>query len=636
MVIEDVISFLKKAPPFQFLDEKTLEDVARKVSIEYYPKGTVIIQQEGPPSEHLKIIKKGGVKVFMETEDKEEVLIDYRGESDNFGILSLISGDKARFSVVAIDDTVCYLIDKDTVFKLLDSSPAFNEYFLKFRFAKYIDSVHKELRDKGSFYGGSDRILFATRVGEIASKEVVTIAEEATILKAAQAMATSKISSIIVIDQKKSLVGIVTDRDLREKVVAKGRDLNEPVKNIMSFPLITVDAHEYCFEAVLKMIKHNIHHIIVLNKGNLDGIVTNHDLMLLQGTSPLAFSKDIENQQTIEGLSMISGKINKVIGLLLKEGAKASNITKIITELNDRLVKKALAITEKKLGSPPLNYCWIAYGSEGRKEQTFKTDQDNAIIYEDPKTEEESKRAEEYFSNFALEMRDNLVKCGFPFCPADFMASNPKWCQPFKVWKHYFFEWINNPTPQAILMSLIFFDFRPIFGDLTLAEKLRAYLNSLIKNQRLFLATMASVILQNRPPLGFFGNFVVEKSGEHRNELNMKTHGVVPVVDIARILALEMQLNETSTLDRLAELEGKHSIAIEYGEDLKDAYEFLMLLRLHHQYDRMKMNLEIDNFINPDKLSSLEKNTLRETFSLISKIQNFIGEYYMVRTLVRF
>ena len=268
-------------------------------------------------------------------------------------------------------------------------------------------------------------------------------------------------------------MGIVTDRDLREKVVARGRSVDDPVRDIMSLPLVRVDVKDYCFEAVLKMIKHNIHHILVIKEGQLKGVLTNHDLMLLQGTSPLSFAKDLESQESIEGLVPVSVKINRVVGLLLKEGARASNITRIITELNDRLVRKVLEIAEKKFGRPPVPFCWISFGSEGRKEQTFKTDQDNAIIYADPATPEQEERAKAYFAEFALFVRDSLVKCGFPLCPADYMASNPRWCQPLKAWKNYFSSWITHPTPEAILRSLIFFDFRPLYCGEELAEELR-------------------------------------------------------------------------------------------------------------------------------------------------------------------
>ena len=622
MILEDVINFLKNIPPFQFLEEKTLKDIAKNISMEFYPKDTIILRQDGPPSEYLQIIKKGGVKVYIKT-DGDEVVIDYRGEGDTFGFLSLVGRDRARANVKTIDDTICYLIDKETVLKLLDSSPVFTEYFLKSHLTKYIDRTYKEMHSKSLFYGGSDRLLFTTQIGDIATKDVITVEQGATIQDAARIMAKNKVSSLIIIDNNSIPVGIVTDRDLREKVVAKGRDVNEPISNIMSLPLIRVDARDYCFEAVLKMIRHNIHHLLVVKDGELKGVITNHDLMLLQGSSPLSFSKDIENQQTIEGLIPVAKKINMIVGLLLREGAKASNITKIISEINDRLVRKILEIAEKKYGKSPTPFCWIVFGSEGRKEQTFKTDQDNAIIYA-----EDSDEARRYFAEFTPFVRDSLIKCGFPLCPADYMASNPKWCQPLKIWKNYFYKWISTPTPEAILRSLIFFDFRPLFGDFSLAEELRDYLTNILKGQNIFLAHMAGVITKNRPPLGFLRTFVVEKSGEHKDELNLKIRGIGPLVDIVRLFSLESGISETSTIERIRLLKDVHPIVRNSGDELEYAFEFITLLRIHHQIEQIEKNEIPDNFINPSKLSVLERKSLKESFQIISKMQDLIIDQY--------
>lgn len=622
MILEDVIVFLKGAPPFQFLDEQTLKGVARNISMEFYPKDAIILEQDGPPSEYLHIIKKGEVKVYIKT-NGDEVIIDYRGEGDTFGFLSLIGKDRARANVKAIEDTICYLVGKETVLRLLDSNPVFTEYFLKSHLTKYIDRTYKEMHSKSLFYGGSDRLLFTTKIGDIATKEVITVEQGATIQDAARIMAKNKVSSLIIIDSNSLPVGIVTDRDLREKVVAKGRDVNEPISNIMSLPLIRVDAKDYCFEAVLKMIRHNIHHLLVVKDGDLKGVITNHDLMLLQGSSPLSFSKDIENQQTIEGLVPVAKKINMIVRLLLREGAKASNITKIITELNDRLVRKILEIAEKKYGKSPTPFCWIVFGSEGRKEQTFKTDQDNAIIYA-----EDSDEARKYFADFATFVRDSLIKCGFPLCPADYMASNPKWCQPLNIWKGYFHKWISTPTPDAILMSLIFFDFRPLFGDFSLAEKLRDYLMKALKGQKIFLAQMAGVITKNRPPLGFLRTFIVDKSGEHKDELNLKLRGIGPLVDIVRLFSLESGISETSTVERIRLLKDVHPIVRDLGDELEYAFEFITLLRIHHQIEQIENNELPDNFINPRKLSNLERKSLKESFQIISKLQDIIIDQY--------
>ncbi|MDA8104838.1 MAG: DUF294 nucleotidyltransferase-like domain-containing protein, partial [Nitrospiraceae bacterium] len=468
LITEDVIEFLKNVPPFQFLEEKTLQGIAGGLSMEFYPKGSMILHQDGPPSEYLRIIKKGGVKVFIKADKGEEVLIDYRSEGDSFGLLSLVGGDKSRANVVAVDDTICYLLNKAAILKLVDSVPAFTEFFLKSFLNKFIDKTYEEMHNKSLLFGGGEKLLFTTPVGEIAARNVMTAPQTISIRKAAEIMSERRYSSLVIVDEQGVPAGIVTDRDLRDKVVSKGRTGNEKVSDIMSVSLIKTEARDYCFEALLKMIRYNIHHLLVVDQGKLMGIVTNHDLMMLQGTSPISLVREIESQQTIDGLVPAARKTNEIVGLLLKEGARASNITRIISEINDRLVKKIIEIAEKEFGSPPLPYCWMVFGSEGRKEQTFRTDQDNAIVYEDPLTEKEDAEARTYFSVFSAFIRDSLIKCGFPRCPANYMASNPEWCQPVKIWKKYFSSWVYTPTPDAVMKSLIFFDFRPLYGDFRL------------------------------------------------------------------------------------------------------------------------------------------------------------------------
>ena len=628
VIQEEIIEFLGKVPPFQFLEEAALKSISQNVSMDYYPKGMVIMKQNEPASAYLRIIKKGGVKVFITSEDGDEVVIDYRGEGDTFGFLSLIGKDKVRANIVAVDDTICYLLDKESAQEIMNSNPAFTEYFLKSHLTKYIDRTYSEMHNKSMMYGGSDRILFTSQVGDIAIRDVVFVREDTTIQEAARVMCQNKVSSLVIYDENDFPRGVVTDRDLREKVVAKNRSVADPVSNIMSLPLIRVDATDYCFEAVLKMIKYNIHHVLVVRDGLLKGVITNHDLMLLQGTSPLSFAKDIENQHTLDGLEPLATKLNKIIGLLLKEGAKASNITKIISELNDRLVKKVLEIAEKKFGAPPVSYCWIAYGSEGRKEQTFKTDQDNAIIYADPKTPEQEEAAKKYFAEFTVYVRDGLIKSGFPPCEANYMASNPQWCQPISIWKKYFLGWIQHPNPEALLRSVIFFDFRGLYGNLSLAGELREYLIRNLKDQNIFLARIASLILRNRPPLGFFKSFTVNKEGEHKDQLNLKLSGIGPLVDLIRLFALESGIHETSSMERLHAMKESHPIAIELGDEIEQAFEFINLLRIHHQLDQMERKVPLDNFINPTGLSNLEKKSLKESFQLILRIQDGIAEIY--------
>lgn len=629
MVTTNALNLLRKTPPFSFLDDAVLNKIAREMLLEFHPKGQAICRQDGPAADHLHIVQGGAVKVFVRTNEGEEVLVDYRTSGDFFGLLSFACGDVSRDTIIAVEDTTCYLISKETVLELMRTNAEFAEYCFRSRLKRLQHMTYQEVRDRTLLYGGGDKLLFTNILADLATKNVVTASEDATIREAAEIMASNRISSLVLLDRQGFPSGMITDRDLRNKVVSKGRDSGGKVADIMSATLIKAEAGDYCFEALLKMIRYNIHHLLVVDKGDLRGVITNHDLMMLQGSSPLATAREIEIQDTIDGLVPVSRKINTLITLLIREGAKASHLTRILTEINDRLVKKILGIVESRMGPPPVSYCWIVFGSEGRKEQTFRTDQDNAIIYED--TDGTSGEAQTYFAEFAARMRDALERCGFPPCNANYMASNPEWRQPFSVWRNYFSRWIQQPTPEAVLRSLILFDFRPVGGDALLAERLRAFLSHAIKESNPFLAHMALVVLSNRPPLGFFGNIATARRGSERGTFNIKMRGLCPIIDLARLAALEAGVYQTSTLARFAEITDRPGTAGSAVHELPQAFEFLMSLRLGHQFRQIEEGKTPDNLIDPRSLGALDRRQLKEAFRLIIFVQEAAQQKYRSR-----
>lgn len=620
---EEARELLQRTAPFDGLDGDLLRDVASGAALASYQAGQVIIRQGGPAAEHLSVIKSGKVRVFLTTNEKEEVLLDQRTAGGSFGMLSLLRGDRAVSTVMAVEDTACYRIGKETVLRVMARHAGFSEFYLRFYLTRLVDMMHRRVQDRGLPYGGGDKILFTHRLDELVARDIVRAKATVSIREAAQLMSRHRVSSLVLEDDAGFPAGIVTDRDLRARVVAEGRDGGEPVSGIMSVTLIKSEAKDFCFEALLKMVRFNIHHLLVASGGGLRGIITNHDFMMLQSTYPLSVARDMESQRSVEGLVLAQRAIDRLISVLVREGARASTITRIITEVNDRLVRRLLEIIEARLGTPPVQYCWIAFGSEGRKEQTFRTDQDNAIIYADT-APEKAEEAGRYFSDLAGAMRDALGACGFPACPAEYMASNPLWRKPLSAWKDAFRNWIHTPTPEAVLRSLIFFDFRPVHGDVLLAENLRASLGHALKGRELFLAHMAAIALQNRPPLGPFGRLRLEKRGPHRDTLNIKFHGLAPIVDAVRLAALEARLSSTSTLDRLRELQGTGSVLAPHAHALEQAFEFLMGLRLQHQYRLRQGGGEPDNHIAPALLGALEVSTLRGSFRLIRNAQSSV------------
>lgn len=322
MIPEDALILLKKTSPFSSLDNAVLQEIAGELLVEFYPEGHVILHQNGPVAEHLGIIRNGAVKVFVRTNEGEEVLLDYRTGGDFFGLLSLVCGDISRETIVANDDTSCYLIKKETVLGLLKTNAEFCESCLRLLIKRLVDMTYREIRDRTLLYGGGDKLLFTNILNDLSTKKVITASEDTTIEEAAAIMSEHKISSLVLLDSHGLPSGMVTDRDLRNKVVAKGRDITGRVADIMSVALIKSEARDYCFEALLKMIRYDIHHLLVVSKGELKGIMTSHDLMMLQGTSPLSVAREIENQNTIDGLVPVSRKVNKIINILIREGAR--------------------------------------------------------------------------------------------------------------------------------------------------------------------------------------------------------------------------------------------------------------------------------------------------------------------------
>jgi CBS domain-containing protein len=627
MTKDDAVTFLRQTPPFNFVEEPVLNGIVQDLSPVFYPKGQVILRQNGPAAEHLILIKHGSVRVYVRTNEDEQVLVDTRSAGEFFGMRSFLFGEISLDTIVAAEDTSCYRINRETVLSLLKTNAQFTEFCLRSLLKRLMQMAYKEMRDRTLLYGGGDKLLFTNVLGDLATGKVITASEDVSIREAAEIMEDNGIGSLVLLDENGLPSGMVTDRDLRNKVVARGRDTSGRVGDIMSVVLIKAEAQDRCFEALLKMMRYNIHHLLVVGKGELQGILSSHDLMMLQGMSPLSLAREIEEQDTIDGLVPAATKINRTIAILIREGARASTITRIITEINDRLVKKVIEITESRMGPPPVGYCWIVFGSEGRKEQTFKTDQDNAIIYED--TDERGKETAEYFAGFAVRMRDALARCGFPPCGADYMASNPAWCQPLSVWKKYFSDWINVPTPEAILRALIFFDFRPVHGDTLLAERLRSFLGHEIKDKAHFLSHMAGAVVMNRPPVNFLGKIRCEKIGSNKGTFNIKINGICPIIDAVRLSALEANVYHTSTVERLAELKDRDSTVGPFAGELEHAFEFLMSLRLRHQYRQIQNGLEPDNLIDPQGLAGLERSMLKSSFKLIKAVQERTMKRYV-------
>ena len=312
----------------------------------------------------------------------------------------------------------------------------------------------------------------------------------------------------------------------------------------------------------------------------------------------------------------------------MEEGAKAGNISRMVAVFNDLILERLLDLLIKQFGTPPLPFCWLLMGSEGRREQTFATDQDNALVYKDSDDEILQRACDIYFTEFTAQAKEHLIQCGFPACPGNIMASNPKLRKPLSLWRDRFEHWIMVPEPEEVLQATIFFDFRAGYGHENFAKELRNHIMKHAPKQDVFLRCLAADCLKTRPPLSFFKNFLVERSGEHKNQLDIKTRGLTPFIDFARLMALKYGLKETNTLARLKLLSQEGHIPQELCVDATEAYEFLLHLRLVHQLTLVEQGKKANNHIIPEKLSELERRTLKEAFGVISRIQRHVRDIF--------
>ncbi len=622
-----VVAFLENALPFSKLSPRALRDLARHCIIDFFPAGETIFRQGKTKVNYLYLIQRGGVKSYLINDNGDMTLKDYRGAGEYFGALPLIQESPANLTIETVEDTFCFLIDKENFLSMLKDNQEVTQFFLRSMSTKMVKNIYAELRhhkmsprNEGALY------LFSAQVGDIAKGNLFTAPVECTVREAAVIMSENHIGSLLLRDNDEKIVGIVTDKDIRKKVVAVGLDYDTRVERIMSSPVRTISNQAICFDALLIMMKNQVHHLAIEKRGEIIRMITTHDIMVAQGTSPLYLFREIVAQKKISGLYPLSHKIQRVVHSMVEEGAKANNITRMIAILNDHILERLLTLLIEETGDPPLPFCWLLMGSEGRSEQTFKTDQDNAIIYADSQDPALMNEAEEYFQELSQKAIEHLVQCGYPLCPGEVMASNMKWRQPLSVWKDYFRSWCMTPEPKSVLHSTIFFDFRCGFGSSEIADELRAQLLDPKKRIDLFFIHLAQNCLSSRPPLTFFKNFMVEKDGEHKNTLDLKRKGLVFFVDFARLLALKYNIPATNTLDRLARLHENQYLSTELYTETTEAYEFLMHLRLVHQLNMIEEGKEPDNYIDPRDLSDLERKTTKEAFAVISRLQEYIRQ----------
>ncbi|MDD5028176.1 MAG: putative nucleotidyltransferase substrate binding domain-containing protein [Rhodoferax sp.] len=494
-----------------------------------------------------------------------------------------------------------------------------------FYFFPSIEPLEPDDRAMGSTSEASAALnLLGTPIKTLIKRAPITVAPDTTIQATAQQMADLRVSSVLLIEQG-LLFGLVTDRDLRNRAVAQGLDINRPVSDIATLAPMTVAANSPAFEALLLMARHNIHHMPVMDGAKIAGMITTTDLTEQHSTSAVYLAGDIYKQRTLDGLKQISGHVKLLQQHLAAADASAYSTGHIITAITDALTTRLIQLAELQLGPAPVDYAWVAAGSQARSEQTAKSDQDNCLILDD---RYDSAAHGDYFRRLSKYVCDGLAECGYIHCPGEMMAMTEQWRQPRQVWAEYFRKWIEQPKPKALMLTCVFFDLRVIHGKTDLLESLRQDVLRLTKGNSLFLAHMVSNALKHRPPLGLFGTISLVKGSEHPNTVDLKHSGIVPIVDLARIYALAAGVSVANTHDRLEVSAQAGEVSKQGARDLRDALEFLGKLRIAHQARQTRQGKDPDNFLALEELSNFERSHLKEAFSVVQTLQSVLQQRY--------
>ena len=610
--IEELRDFLARHPPFDELPAAAVSALPQRLSMRYARRGTNVMAV-GVDNHDVYVLRSGAIEI----RDSGDALIERGAEGACFGSRTLAGGNPSRFTVTVIEDALLVVVPGAVWHELAGTYRAFRDFFL----AQRVERLRGALVARHASESG--RSILGTRARDMIRHRPVSTTGDVTIRDAARIMSQRNASSILVMDGR-CILGIVTDRDLRRRVLAEGLDPGDVVSSVMTTGPTVVDGDASAFDVLMRMMDGDLHHVPVLEDGDPIGVVTGTDLVRLEHANPVYLVRDIGDQHDVEGIAGVRARLPDTVVRLLSQDATADDITKIVTAVGDAVTRRLVALAEAELGPPPAAYCWLALGSQARGEQVLGSDQDNAIVLADDAGEE----GERYVAALAQRVVADLERCGYPRCPGDVMATNPRWRQRMSGWRTEFMSWMHEPEPEALLHAGIFFDARAVIGDTTLLTSLTTQVTRVAPTSERFLALMARHAINHEPPLGFFRGFVLHKSGDQAPALDLKWGGVGAIQELARVLALASGTAQVRTRNRLIAAASAGKLSQHSAENLCSAFDIISHVRMQHHAEAARAGLAPDNRIVPDELSTLDRRHLRDAFSVVRSAQQVLAQTF--------
>ncbi|HIQ43103.1 MAG TPA: CBS domain-containing protein [Pseudomonas oleovorans] len=625
--IHGTMEFLQKFPPFNQMDTAHLAFLVEHCQLRFYAEGDSIIKPADGVVEHFYIVKQGrvhGERPHSARRGTETTFEITAGEC--FPLAALIGERATRTEHLAAEDTFCLLLAKHAFIKLFAVSNPLRDFALR-GVSSLLDQVNQQVQLRAVETLGAQYSL-DTRLGELAMRQPIGCAPHTPLREAVRLMHEQHVGSIVVVDQSERPLGIFTLRDLR-RVVADGVDLAQPIDRLMTPNPFHLQPDASAFDAAIAMTERHIAHVCLVQNEKLCGVISERDLFSLQRVDLVHLARTIRHAGKVETLAGLRSDIRLLVDRMLAHGASSTQITHIVTLLNDHTVCRVIELTLEDMGAPGIAFTWLCFGSEGRREQTLHTDQDNGILFEAADAAEAAAIRGRLLP-LAVEINQRLAQCGFTLCKGNIMAGNPELCLSRQEWSRRFAGFVDEATPENLLGSSIYFDLRTIWGPDTGCEQLRAALLERVASNSLFQKMLAENALRQRPPVGRFRDFVVARSGADKDTLDLKVQGLTPFVDGARLLALANGISSVGTLERLRALVAKGVIDALDGAAYEEAYHFIQQTRMQQHQLQARGELPYSNRVDPDHLNHLDRRILRESFRQAQRLQSSLAMRYQL------
>lgn len=616
------LRFLGEHMPFAQMEAAALDFLARHLELGYYAEGTVIIDPaQGVPAAFY-IIQRGSVQVvpFPGMQGTRAQPLNL-GAGESFSVGALLERRAVTSPYLATADTFCYELPAARFPELLQRSPVFAAFA-----TRYLASMLRESRRliRMGSSSAEEQQAMSRPLASLIGRSAVTCPPQTPVGDVLKTMQDRKVGSMLVVDGAGALLGIFTRHDVLDRIALARCDLAQPISSVMTPNPLTLPAEASAWEAALLIASRGIRHVPVHDGARVIGVVTERDLFALQRVSVRAIHRTVADAASVDELRHASDDIRRLGRSLLGQGVAAEQLTLIISTLNDALTRRLLEIESRRFDLHGVRWCWLAFGSEGRYEQTISTDQDNGLVFEGDAAPDDLRQR---LLPLAQAVNRGLDSCGFPLCKGNIMAGNPRWCLSLEEWRQQFGRWVADTDPQALLHAVIFFDFRALHGEEALARSLRAHLLDLTRNNSRFQRQLAQYALETPPPLGLLSDFVTEDEGEFRGTIDLKKSGARLFADAARVLALAAGVAHTNTAQRLRQAGPALNIPASEIDGIVDGFFFLQGLRLRAQMDMGPAAAGV-NRIRPDHLNEVDRRILKESLRQARKLQSRLALDY--------